>query len=138
MWELSGYDEPMYLNVGYPWRGNFANNPPVTPDKENAVGTYRRHVTVPADWKGKDIIAHFGSATSNLTVWVNGRKVGYGEDSKLAQEYDLTPYIIPGRDNVITLQIDRWCDGTYLEDQDFFRLSGLARENYMYAREKTA
>ncbi len=136
MWELSGYGEPMYLNVGYPWRGNFANNPPVTPDKENAVGTYRRHVTVPADWKGKDIIAHFGSATSNLTVWVNGRKVGYGEDSKLAQEYDLTPYIIPGRDNVITLQIDRWCDGTYLEDQDFFRLSGLARENYMYAREK--
>ncbi|MEZ3558680.1 MAG: DUF4981 domain-containing protein [Duncaniella sp.] len=136
MWELSGYGEPMYLNVGYPWRGNFENNPPVTPDKENAVGTYRRHVTVPADWKGKDIIAHFGSATSNLTVWVNGRKVGYGEDSKLAQEYDLTPYIIPGRDNVITLQIDRWCDGTYLEDQDFFRLSGLARENYMYAREK--
>ncbi len=136
MWELSGYGEPMYLNVGYPWRGNFANNPPVTPDKENAVGTYRRHITVPADWKGKDIIAHFGSATSNLTVWVNGRKVGYGEDSKLAQEYDLTPYIIPGRDNVITLQIDRWCDGTYLEDQDFFRLSGLARENYMYAREK--
>ena len=136
MWELSGYGEPMYLNVGYPWRGNFANNPPVTPDKENAVGTYRRHVTVPADWKGKNIIAHFGSATSNLTVWVNGRKVGYGEDSKLAQEYDLTPYIIPGHDNVITLQIDRWCDGTYLEDQDFFRLSGLARENYMYAREK--
>lgn len=96
MWELSGYDEPMYLNVGYPWRGNFANNPPVTPDKENAVGTYRRHVTVPADWKGKDIIAHFGSATSNLTVWVNGRKVGYGEDSKLAQ--GMTLHLILYRD----------------------------------------
>jgi len=136
MWELSGYGQPMYLNVGYPWRGNFENNPPLTPDKENAVGTYRRHITVPARWKGKDIIAHFGSATSNLTLWVNGRKVGYGEDSKLAQEFDVTPYIIPGRDNVITLQVDRWCDGTYLEDQDFFRFGGLARENYMYAREK--
>lgn len=136
MWELSGYGEPMYLNIGYPWRGNFANNPPQTPDKENAVGTYRRHITVPASWKGKDIIAHIGSATSNLTMWVNGRKVGYGEDSKLAQEFDVTPYIMPGRDNVITLQVDRWCDGTYLEDQDFFRFGGIARENYMYAREK--
>ena len=136
MWQLNGYGQPMYLNIGYPWRGNFSNNPPHTPDRENAVGTYRRTVNIPADWKGKDIIAHFGSATSNLTVWVNGKKVGYGEDSKLAQEYDITPYIIPGRDNQITLQIDRWCDGTYLEDQDFFRLAGLARENYLYAREK--
>lgn len=136
VWELHGYGEPMYVNIGYPWRGNFATNPPLTPDRENAVGTYRRWVSVPADWKGKEITAHFGSATSNISLWVNGRHVGYGEDSKLAQEYDVTPYIIPGRDNLITVQIDRWCDGTYLEDQDFFRLSGLARENYMYAREK--
>lgn len=136
MWELHGYGEPIYVNNGYPWRGNFTSNPPLTPDRENAVGTYRRRVSVPAEWKGKDITAHFGSATSNMSLWVNGHHVGYGEDSKLAQEYDVTPYIIPGRENLITVQIDRWCDGTYLEDQDFFRLTGLARENYMYAREK--
>lgn len=136
MWELNGYGSPIYLNVGYPWRGNFKNNPPQTPDKENSVGTYRRNVTVPADWNGKDVIAHFGSATSNLTLWVNGKRVGYGEDSKLAQEFDVTPYIMPGKKNLIALQVDRWCDGTYLEDQDFFRFTGLARENYLYAREK--
>lgn len=136
MWELSGYGSPMYLNIGYPWRGNFAGNPPTVPDKENAVGTYRRWVEIPAEWKGRDIIAHFGSATSNLSVWVNGHFVGYGEDSKLAQEYDLTRYVTPGRANLIALQVDRWCDGTYLEDQDFFRFAGLARENYMFARAK--
>jgi beta-galactosidase len=91
---------------------------------------------VPAEWEGKDVIAHFGSATSNLAVWVNGKRAGYGEDSKLAQEFDVTPYIIPGNKNLIALQVDRWCDGTYLEDQDFFRFAGLARENYLYAREK--
>lgn len=136
MWELNGYGSPMYLNVGYPWRGNFRNNPPITPDKENSVGTYRLSITVPAEWEGKDVIAHFGSATSNLAVWVNGKRAGYGEDSKLAQEFDVTPYIIPGNKNLIALQVDRWCDGTYLEDQDFFRFAGLARENYLYAREK--
>lgn len=136
MWELSGYGEPMYLNIGYPWRGNFKNNPPVTPDKENAVGTYRTWVMIPADWKGKDIMAHFGSATSNLALWVNGKRVGYGEDSKLAQEYDITRYVVPGKENLIALQMNRWCDGTYLEDQDFFRFAGLARENYLFAREK--
>lgn len=136
MWELSGYGEPMYLNIGYPWRGNFKNNPPVTPDKENAVGTYRTLVNIPADWKGKDIMAHFGSATSNLALWVNGKRVGYGEDSKLAQEYDITRYVVPGKENLIALQMNRWCDGTYLEDQDFFRFAGLARENYLFAREK--
>ena len=100
------------------------------------MGTYRLSITVPAEWEGKDVIAHFGSATSNLAVWVNGKRAGYGEDSKLAQEFDVTPYIIPGNKNLIALQVDRWCDGTYLEDQDFFRFAGLARENYLYAREK--
>ncbi len=135
-WELLGYGDPMYLNVGYPWRGNFDNNPPLVPDKNNHIGSYRRTIKVPADWKGKNVIAHFGSATSNIRLWVNGRFVGYGEDSKLENEFDVTSYLIPGQENDIAVQIDRWCDGTYFEDQDFFRFSGLARENYLYARNK--
>ena len=136
VWELNGYGDPIYVNTGYAWRGHFENNPPMVPDKENHVGDYRRTITIPADWKGKDIIAHFGSATSNLTLWVNGKHVGYGEDSKLAQEFDVTRYLTPGKPATIALQIRRWCDGTYLEDQDFFRFSGLARESYLYARPK--
>lgn len=136
VWELNGYGDPIYVNTGYAWRGHFENNPPLVPEKDNHVGTYRRTIMVPASWKGKDVIAHFGSATSNITVWVNGKNVGYGEDSKLAQEFDVTKYLIPGKENTIVVEIRRWCDGTYLEDQDFFRFSGLARENYLYAREK--
>ncbi len=137
MWELQGYGDPVYLNSGYPWKGNFENNPPQVPDSANAIGTYRKTVTIPADWKGMDVKAHFGSATSCLSLWVNGHYVGYGEDSKLEQEFDITPYIKPGKDAVIVVQLRRWCDGTYLEDQDFFRFSGLARDNYLYARPKT-
>lgn len=135
-WELLGYGDPMYLNYGYPWRGIMESNPPTVPDKNNHIGSYRRTIKVPANWKGKDVIAHFGSATSNIQLWVNGRYVGYGEDSKLENEFDITRYIIPGQENDIAVQMDRWCDGTYLEDQDFFRFSGLARENYLYARNK--
>lgn len=136
IWELNGYGDPIYVNTGYAWRGHFENNPPVVPEKDNHVGVYRRNISVPADWKGKDIIAHFGSATSNITLWVNGKEVGYGEDSKLAQEFDVTKYLIPGKENTFVILIRRWCDGTYLEDQDFFRFCGLARENYLYARPK--
>lgn len=136
VWELNGYGDPIYVNTGYAWRGHFDNNPPVVPEKDNHVGVYRRNVAVPAEWKGKDVIAHFGSATSNITLWVNGKEVGYGEDSKLAQEFDITRYIVPGKENCFVILIRRWCDGTYLEDQDFFRFCGLARENYLYARVK--
>lgn len=136
VWELNGYGDPIYVNTGYAWRGHFKNNPPEVPEKDNHVGVYRRSVTVPAGWKGKDVIAHFGSATSNITLWVNGKEVGYGEDSKLAQEFDITKHIVPGKENSFVILIRRWCDGTYLEDQDFFRFCGLARENYLYARAK--
>ena len=136
MWELNGYGDPLYVNSGFPWKGNFENNPPQVPDSANAIGTYRRTVRIPASWKGMDVKAHFGSATSCLSLWVNGRYVGYGEDSKLEQEFDITPFVTPGKDAVIVLQLRRWCDGTYLEDQDFFRLCGLARENYLFARPK--
>ena len=136
MWELNGYGDPIYVNTGYAWRNHFKNNPPQVPEKDNHVGTYRKEIEIPADWKGKDVIAHFGSATSNISLWVNGKYVGYGEDSKLENEFDITPYIRPGQKNLITFQIFRWCDGTYLEDQDFFRFSGLARDSYLYARSK--
>ena len=102
----------------------------------NHVGSYRRTITVPASWKGKDIIAHFGSVTSNIYLWVNGKFVGYSEDSKLEAEFDLTRYLRPGEENLIAFQVFRWCDGTYLEDQDFFRYSGVGRDCYLYAREK--
>ena len=136
VWELHGYGDPIYVNVGYPWREQFRNDPPNVPVTENHVGSYRRTVTVPAAWKGRQIIAHFGSVTSNMYLWVNGRYVGYSEDSKLEAEFDLTPYLKPGEANVIAFQVFRWSDGTYLEDQDFFRFSGVGRDCYLYARGK--
>lgn len=135
IWELHGYGDPLYVNIGYAWREQQAPNPPHYPDRGNHTGSYRREVVIPEAWSGKQIIAHFGSVTSNLTLWVNGRFVGYSEDSKLATEFDLTPYLKPGR-NLFAFRIHRWCDGTYLEDQDFFRLAGVARESYLYARDK--
>ncbi len=135
LWELNGYGDPQYLNIGYPWREQFSNDPPRVPVRENHVGSYRREIEIPASWSGQQIVARFGSATSNLYLWVNGRFVGYSEDSKLEAEFDITKYVKPGP-NLFALQIFRWSDGTYLEDQDFFRLAGLARESYLYAREK--
>ncbi len=136
VWELHGYGDPIYVNIGYAWRNQFKNNPPYVPTEENHVGSYRREITVPASWKGKDIIAHFGSVTSNMYLWVNGKYVGYSEDSKLEAEFNLTPYLKPGQKNLIAFQVFRWCDGTYLEDQDFFRYSGVGRDCYLYARDK--
>ncbi len=136
VWELNGYGDPIYVNIGYAWRNDFKNNPPYVPTEDNHVGSYRRSFTIPADWKGKDIIAHFGSVTSNMYLWVNGKFVGYGEDSKLEQEFDLTPYLVPGKENLIAFQVFRWNDGTYFEDQDFFRYSGVGRDCYLYARDK--
>ena len=136
VWELNGYGDPLYVNIGYAWREQFRNNPPQVPVEENHVGTYRRTISVPASWSGKDIIAHFGSVTSNIYLWVNGRFVGYSEDSKLEAEFDLTHYLRPGQENLIAFQVFRWCDGTYLEDQDFFRYAGVGRDCYLYARDK--
>jgi beta-galactosidase len=136
LWELNGFGDPIYINTGYPWRNQFRSNPPEVPVENNHVGSYRREIAIPANWKGKDIIAHFGSVTSNIYLWVNGRYAGYSEDSKLEAEFDLTPYLKPGVANLIAFQTFRWCDGTYLEDQDFFRLSGVGRDCYLYAREK--
>ena len=133
LWELNGYGDPIYVNVGYPWRSQFKSNPPEIPTENNHVGSYRKEITVPADWKGKEIFAHFGSVTSNMYLWVNGQFVGYSEDSKLEAEFNLTKYLKPGK-NLIAFQVFRWCDGTYLEDQDFMRFSGVGRDCYLYAR----
>ena len=132
VWELNGYGDPIYVNVGYAWRNQFQNNPPEVPTENNHVGSYRREIVVPASWNGKDIIAHFGSVTSNMYLWVNGRYVGYSEDSKLEAEFDLTPYLKPGQKNLIAFQVFRWCDGSYLEDQDFFRFFGIFRDVNLY------
>ncbi len=135
IWELNGYGDPEYVNTGFAWRGHFENNPPQVPVKDNHVGSYRRVVTLPAGWEGRRVIAHFGSVTSNMYLWVNGSFVGYSEDSKMAAEFDITEYVRPG-DNLIAFQVFRWCDGSYCEDQDFWRLSGVGRDCYLYSRDK--
>ena len=132
--ELNGYGDAIYSNNGYPWRIQFRPEPPFVEERNNYTGSYRKMVTVPADWKGERIYLHVGSATSNLMVWVNGKFVGYSEDSKVSAEFDLTKYLTPGKENLIAMQVMRWCDGSYLEDQDFWRFTGIAREVYLYAR----
>ena len=134
IWELNGYGDPIYVNNHYAWRSDWTGEPPVVQDKGNHVGSYRRSFTIPADWKGKNVYIHIGSATSNLTLYVNGKYVGYSEDSKVAAEFDITKYITPGKENLIAMQVMRWCDGSWNEDQDFWRLCGIARECYLYAR----
>ncbi|WP_370648986.1 glycoside hydrolase family 2 TIM barrel-domain containing protein [uncultured Rikenella sp.] len=137
IWQVNGYGDPVYINPGYPWSHIERPTPPRIPAQDNYVGSYIREVTVPADWKGDAIYIHFGSVTSNLYLWVNGKFVGYSEDSKLGAEFDLTKYLVPGRENKIAFQVFRWCDGSFLEDQDFWRLSGVARGVYLYARPQT-
>lgn len=134
LFELNGHGDAIYKNIGYAWATQFENNPPFVEEKNNYTGCYRKIVEVPANWKGDNIYLHVGSATSNLQVWVNGKEVGYSEDSKIAAEFNLTPYLKTGEKNLIALQVMRWCDGSYLEDQDFWRLTGIAREVYLYAR----
>ena len=111
MWELNGYGDPIYVNIGYAWRGNFRNDPPNVPIEQNHVGSYRRTFDIPQEWIGRDIFLNIGSATSNVYVWVNGKFVGYSEDSKLGAKFDLTKFVKAG-ENLIALQIFRWCDGT--------------------------
>lgn len=133
MWEMNGYGDPVYIDVGYAWRSQFKNNPPYVPIENNHVGTYRKVITIPTEWIGRKIIAHFGAVTSNMYLWVNGQFVGYSEDSKLEAEFDLTKFLKQGK-NLIAFQVFRWCDGTYLEDQDLIRYSGVSRDCYLYSR----
>ena len=136
LFEINGYGDKIYKNVGYAWCTTFKTNPPYIGETDNYTGSYRREFELPSAWNGSDVFFHVGSATSNLSVWVNGKYVGYSEDSKIAAEFNITKYLKKGK-NLIAMQVMRWCDGSYLEDQDFWRFTGIAREVYLYAREKT-
>ncbi len=135
LFEINGYGDRIYKNIGYAWSTTFKSNPPFIGETNNYTGSYRRTFDLPADWNGQEVYFHVGSATSNLKVWVNGKYVGYSEDSKVAAEFNITKFLKKGR-NLIAMQVMRWCDGSYLEDQDFWRFTGIAREVYLYARPK--
>ena len=131
-WQTEGYDQPRYNNITYP----FPANRPLIPHATNPVGSYRRDVVIAPGWEGQDVILHIGAAGSAYQVWVNGQNVGYSEDSKLPSEFDVTRYLKPGK-NTIAIQIHRWSDGSYLEDQDFWRVSGIEREVFLMAAPRT-
>ena len=135
LFEMEGYGDKIYKNMGYAWCTTFKNDPPYIGETNNYTGSYRRTFDLPANWKGQEVYFYVGSATSNLSLWVNGKYVGYSEDSKVAAEFNITKYLKPGK-NLIAMQIMRWCDGSYLEDQDFWRFTGIAREVYLYATPK--
>ena len=138
-WEMHGYDKPLYCNVEYP----FANNPPYITRRTgysgygiNPVGSYRRDFTLPADWGDKQVFVHFGGIYSAAYVWVNGEFVGYTQGANNDHEFDISKYVTAGTNN-ISVQVFRWCDGSYLECQDMFRMSGIYRDVYLYATPKT-
>ena len=135
LFEMNGYGDKIYKNVGYSWGTTFKSDPPYIGETNNYTGSYRKTFDLPQDWKGQEVFFHVGSATSNLSLWVNGQYVGYSEDSKVAAEFNITKYLKKGS-NLIAMQVMRWCDGSYLEDQDFWRFTGIAREVYLYARPK--
>ena len=127
-WEMQGYGVPIYTNVVYP----FPNNIPNIPHDDNPVGSYKRTFTLPSDWQGREVFLHFGGSTSGMYVWVNGEKVGYVQSVKNPAEFNITKYLHPGQ-NEISCEVYRWTDGSYLEDQDFWRLSGIERSVYLYS-----
>ena len=131
-WQLLGYDHPIYTNVIYPWAQNNRVSAPYAPTDFNPVGHYRRTFTVPEKWAGKRIRLHFEGVESAYYVWVNGNYVGYAEDSFTDHEFDINKYLRKGENN-ISVQVFRWCDGSWLEDQDFIRLAGIMRDVYIYA-----
>jgi len=137
MWEMNGYGDPEYVNMGFAWRGHFNGQPPQVPLKDNHVGTYRRTITIPDSWKGRQVIARFGAVTSNIYLYVNGQFAGYAEDSKVAAEFDITRFVKPG-ENLIAFQTFRWCDGSWCEDQDMWRMCGVARSCCLYSRDRNA
>jgi len=134
IWEMKGYGDPVYVNIGWAWRGHFDNNPPMVPSRDNHTGSYRRWIDIPDSWTGKQVIVHIGSATSCIYLYVNGQFAGYAEDSKVAAEFDVSRLLHAGR-NLLAFQIFRWCDGSYCEDQDFWRLCGVARTSWLMARD---
>ncbi|MEO7496724.1 MAG: glycoside hydrolase family 2 TIM barrel-domain containing protein [Massilia sp.] len=131
MMQAQGYGKPVFTNIKYP----FPANEPFIPHAMNEVGSYRRDFEVPAGWNCRDVFLHVGAAGAAYYIWVNGEKVGYSEDSKLPSEFDLSKFVKPGK-NSIAIELYRWADGSYLEDQDFWRVSGIERSVYLYAEPK--
>jgi beta-galactosidase len=130
-WQMQGYDYPIYVNISYPYKAD----PPFIPKDFNPVGSYKHTFTIPAEWKGKRIVLHFGGVNSSAYYWLNGTKIGYSEDSKTPVEFEVTDKLKDG-ENTLAVEVYRWCDGSYLEDQDFFRLSGIERDVFLYATPK--
>jgi len=127
-WELKGYGIPIYTNATYP----FPKNQPYIDHSDNPVGSYRRNFDLPQTWNGRRVYLHFEAGTSAMYIWVNGQKVGYTENTKSPAEFDITSYVKPGK-NLVAVEVYRWSDGSYLEDQDFWRLSGIDRNVYLYS-----
>lgn len=127
-WEMQGYGTPIYTNMTYP----HPKNPPFIAHDDNPVGSYRRSFDLPESWDGRRVILHFDGSTAGMYVWVNGKKVGYVQSTKNPAEFDITPYIRKG-ENTLACEVYRWTDGSYLEDQDFWRLSGIDRDVYLYS-----
>lgn len=135
-WEVNGYGIPIYVNIRYDFDYLIKPDPPHVPHVYNPVGSYRREISISKDWDGKEVYLHFGAVRSCLYVWVNGQWVGYSEDSKLPAEFNVTKYLKPGQKNLIAFQVYRWSDGSYMEDQDMWRLAGVNRSVYLYARNR--
>lgn len=138
-WELQGYGIPMYLNHPFDFSPRQRPQPPVLdyiPENENPVGSYRREFEVPADWNGREVFLHLGAVKSAMYVWINGEKVGYSQGSKLPAEFRITPYLKEGT-NTLAVEVYRWSDGSFLECQDFWRISGIERDVYLYSTPKT-
>jgi len=135
-WQLQGYDYPQYTNIRYPWIDSEQLKPPFAPTKYNPVGSYIRTFEVPQDWQGKPVFISFQGVESAFYVWLNGELVGYSEDTFTPAEFDLTPYLVEG-ENKLAVEVYRWCSGSWLEDQDFWRMSGIFRDVYIFSAPDT-
>lgn len=131
-WEMNGYGEPVYVNVA----NEFKSNPPYAPTEYNPVGRYITEFKVPAEWDGRNIYINIGAVKSAMYLWVNGNFVGYSEDSKTPAEFDITPYVVCGVPNMLAMEVYRFCDGSYLEAQDYWRMSGITRDVVLYSKPK--
>ena len=144
VWQTQGYDHPIYTNTTQKFARNFGNEDigyprdlPKAPTVYNPIGLYRHRFQIPADWAGRRVYLDFEGVDSAFYLWVNGVQVGYGEDSFTTDEFDITDYVRMGEENTIAVKVYRWCDGSWLEDQDFFDLSGIFRDVYCYAAPQT-
>lgn len=132
-WEIQGFGTPIYVNHPYAFSFGKTPNPPDIPDEDNPVGSYKRTFELPDRWDGQQVIIHFGAVKSAFYLWVNGERIGYSQGSKLPAEFDISAAVHPGM-NSVALEVYRWSDGSYLECQDFWRISGIERDVYLYTR----